>query len=495
MAEWQRARLIPVTGIGSEREAETRATSALLAVIEAVRDLSVGLFAPLGASRAQKADVRCFTEVPFKIGNSKKASRPDGLVQVTYGKSTWTALIEVKTGTAVLEAEQVNAYWDVARDQQFDAVITISNEIAPSPSAHPTEGLKVRSNSRVQVHHYSWAALLTMCEVIQDHRGVDDPDQAWILGELIRYIRHPSSGASALEDMGGEWVAVRDGARDRTLRRSDASIKETAVRWDQLLRFAALRLEAGIGATVTQFLPTAQREAAKRTQYLTERLVADGQLDGVLRVPKTAGDLEVSADLRSRRISAAVSVAAPDDRGGKARCTWLANQLRSDVDDKLIIEAYPKNARTPTTVSLSQLREDKDSLLGEDRRDPVRFRLILTREMGVARKTGRTSQGFIDSVLGLITDFYEGLVQDLVVWSPKAPRVVRAKAPTEDGPVGASPHAPPDPQPLTFDEPPIDLRDETVAPIPADGEMQMGDAAVDIDLSADQPEALGAEPL
>ena len=30
MADWQRARLIPVSGIGSEQEAETRATSALL---------------------------------------------------------------------------------------------------------------------------------------------------------------------------------------------------------------------------------------------------------------------------------------------------------------------------------------------------------------------------------------------------------------------------------------------------------------------------------
>ena len=80
MAEWQRARLIPVSGIGSEQEAETRATSAMLAVVEAVRDLSTAMFAPLGASKAQRAEVRCFTEVPFKLGTGKNASRPDGLV-------------------------------------------------------------------------------------------------------------------------------------------------------------------------------------------------------------------------------------------------------------------------------------------------------------------------------------------------------------------------------------------------------------------------------
>lgn len=109
MTEWQRARLIPVSGIGSEQEAETRATSALLAVIEAVRDLSLAMFAPIGASRAQRAEVRCYTEVPLKLAAGKTNSRPDGLVQITYGKSTWTALLEVKTGSAQLTAEQGTA--------------------------------------------------------------------------------------------------------------------------------------------------------------------------------------------------------------------------------------------------------------------------------------------------------------------------------------------------------------------------------------------------
>lgn len=149
MAEWQRARLIPISGIGSEREAEARATSALLAVIEAVRDLSRELFGPLGASKAQRAEVRCYTEVPFKLGAGKAATRPDGLIQVTYGKSTWTALVEVKTGRATLDADQLNAYWDLARQEGYDAVVTISNEIARSAGVHPTEGLKVREPTRL----------------------------------------------------------------------------------------------------------------------------------------------------------------------------------------------------------------------------------------------------------------------------------------------------------------------------------------------------------
>lgn len=427
MTEWQRARLIPVSGIGSEKEAEMRATSALLAVVEAVRDVSVEMFSPLGASRAQRAEVRCYTEVPFKIGTGRSASRPDGLVQISYGKAAWTALVEVKTGSAMLEADQVNAYWDIARDQGFDAVVTISNEIAPSKDVHPTEGLKVRSNSKVQVHHYSWTAILSMCEVIKDHHGVADPEQAWILGELIRYLRHPNSGANAFDDMGADWVAVRDTARDDALRKNDPAVRDVGQRWDQLLRYAALRLEADIGESVTQQFSGTQKDPARRAQYLVDRLTGDGQLDGTLRIPNTVGDLELSVDLRARRISASVAVSAPEDRGGRARCTWLANQLGEDVDGRLVVESYVKNARTPTSATLTQVREDKDCLIGENKRDPYRFTLTLTREMGVARKTGRSTQGFIDSVLGLIAVFYGSVVQNLTPWTPKAPKITRTE--------------------------------------------------------------------
>lgn len=152
---------------------------------------------------------------------------------------------------------------------------------------------------------------------------------------------------------------------------------------------------------------------------------SDGARDQSFDAVVTIGDLELAVDLRARRITAVVSVAAPEDRGGKARCTWLAGQLDADVDRRLVVEAYAKNARSATTATLEQIRGGKDCLLGDDRKDPVRFRLSLTREMGVARKTGRKSEGFIDSVLALITDFYATVVQDLSVWTPKAPKITR----------------------------------------------------------------------
>lgn len=422
---WPRARLIPVSGIGSQREAETRATSAVLAVLGAVRDLSNALFGPLGAPRATRATVETFTEPLLKYDGKKV--RPDGAIRITYGKKTWTALVEVKTGDGRLDADQINLYWVLARSAGYDAVVTISNEIAAVPGWHPTEGLKVRANSRTAVHHISWTRLLTTAVTCKVHHGVSDPEQAWILGELIRYLEHPASGAMAFDDMGPSWTTVRDGARDGMLRRSDAALQDIAVRWDQLMRFASLHLGARTGEDVQHLLPRAHRDQKVRVAYLVESLCTNRPLDATIWVPNTACDIEISADLKARRLSAAATIDAPTDRGGRARCSWLLGQLGSAPAD-LIIEAYPRNARTPVVVPIAAALESRDLLLGETKREPTRFRLAVTREMGVNRKTTSRSPGFIDSTTGLIDSFYGDVVQHLSSWRPRAPRITSPAA-------------------------------------------------------------------
>lgn len=419
----QQARLIPVSGISSVIEAEQRATSAFLAVLTIVRDLSIDLLAPLGASRAQRAEVEAFTEVAYQ-GNGKKV-RPDGVVRVMYGASTWTALVEVKTGDHTLEADQINNYWDVARDNGFDHVLTISNEIAPNETTHPTPGLRVRSNSKVGVTHLSWTAILTTAIRLKQHAGVSDPEQAWILSELIRYLEHPASGALSFEDMGQNWVGVRDGARQGTLSKRTEGIDDVCARWDQLMRFAALKLGAEIGEDVTEVLSKSHRDSRVRLAYLIECLTTTGVLDGQLRIPNTAGDLVVCADLRAQHLTASIEVTAPQDKGARGRVSWLVNQLK-DAHPTLVIEAYPRNARTPVTATLGDADEDRSILIGEDRKDPHKFRLIQHAEMGKGRKSGTKSPGFITTVLGLIDGFYENVVQNLAAWQPPAPKLKKA---------------------------------------------------------------------
>jgi hypothetical protein len=418
----QSARLVPVSGITNDIEAEQRAASAFLAVLSIVRDLSNELLSPLGASRAQRAVVETFTEIRYK--RDGQVIQPDGLIRVSFGSASWAAFVEVKTSDNLLRADQINLYWDLAREERLNHVLTISNEIGPMPGIHPTLGLRVKANSPIQVSHLSWPAILTTAIRIKEHRGVTDPEQAWILNELIRYLEHPASGALAFGDMGPYWVEVRDGVRSRTLNKRDEGVTDVAARFDQLLRFGALKLGSAIGRDVTTVLPIAQRDPKSRLNYLSDRLSTHGLLDGTLRVPDTAGDITITADLRSQQIIISMELEAPDDRGGKARATWLVSQLKDSSDD-IQVEGFAKGARVPTTMTLAVLRDDRSAAIDDEGRYPVRFRLVARRAMGQGRKAGGRSPGFIDTVLDLLTIFYESVVQPISPWQRKAPKLKR----------------------------------------------------------------------
>jgi hypothetical protein len=78
MAEehWHQARLIPTSGINGQDEAERRATSALLAVVGAVKEFGACIVRPLGAPAGP---LSTFIEVPFTLGD--RALQPDGVIQ------------------------------------------------------------------------------------------------------------------------------------------------------------------------------------------------------------------------------------------------------------------------------------------------------------------------------------------------------------------------------------------------------------------------------
>jgi hypothetical protein len=422
MTSWQRARIIPVSGIGNEKEAEQRATSALLAVLSIVRPFSQTVLSPLGASRAEKAVVETFIEPSFK-DDAGKTVRPDGLIQVAYGaKPPFVALVEVKTGQSKLGADQINAYWDIARREGFDAVITISNEIASTVGVHPTEGLKVKSNSKAAVHHISWTRLLSLAVTEKTHRGVDDPEQDWILGELIRYLEHSASGAMGFDDMGPNWTEVRDGARNGTLNVKSEGVADIALRWDQLLSYVSLQLGADIGEDVVEVLSRAEQNDPKlRPRLFAESMCHDGTLSGTLRVPDTIGDIHITVDLKARQNIVSVDVQAPSDKGAKGRISWLVRQLR-DAPGALVVEAYPKNGQNGIAGPLASIAEDPSILLREDKKDPYRFRVIARSELGQNRRSGK-SPGFVQSVINAIESFYGDVLQDMAAYQPPAPKL------------------------------------------------------------------------
>jgi hypothetical protein len=418
MAEesWHEARLIPTSGINGAEEQERRATSALLAVMGAVREFGRGFVKPFGAPAGI---LECFIEVPFQLG--ERRLYPDGLVRVTRGSRNWTALIEVKTGSNQLETEQLENYLDIAREQGFDAVITISNEIPAVAGQHPTRVDK-RKLRKVALHHLSWSQVLAEAVMQKEFRGVADPDQAWILGELIRYLEHRKSGALEFEDMGEAWVGIRDAVAAGTLRPTDKGVAEVVARFDALLRFISLQLGRKLGTEVVPVLTRKElADPSTRAQALTSSLCASGELSGAIRIPDTVGHLIITADLRASKVTCHVDIESPREGRPTTRVNWLVRQLK-ETPGSARVEAFVAHARGSSAAELlATVRDNPASLLVDPAKELRSFRVATVAGLGTKRGRGRGA--FIDSVITAVDTFYADVLGSLQAWAATPPKL------------------------------------------------------------------------
>jgi hypothetical protein len=414
--EWRPARLIPTTGIGGQDEQEQRATSSLLAVMGAVPQFGRALLDQLGAPAGR---LTTFTEIRF-VDADAKLSIPDGALIVERGKVRWVCLVELKTSGAELRAEQVDRYVEVARVNGFDAVLTISNQISASPSESPVS-IDAKKLKKVALRHFSWWQVMTEARLQHKHRGVSDPDQAWILGELIAYLDHERAGAGGFDDMGERWVAVRDGAREATLKASYAGVKDLATRWEQLVEYLALGLTQDLGRRVETTWPR-KLDALSRRDLHVRSLVDQGKLLASVRVPDAAGLIDLEADLRGRRFRTSVTVAPPREGKVQTRINWILRQLSTAKDDLHVEVRYP-NQKEVTSASLKEARVKPERLLyaHDVKREPMAFRLVMSRDMGMKR--GRSAGSFVLESKNQTSDFYRAIVQSLRPWAPSAPKL------------------------------------------------------------------------
>jgi len=417
-ANWQPARLIPTSSKRNDTEEERRATSALLAVLSAVDEFGRSFTKPYGAPNGK---LQTFIEVTFELEEGVNV-RPDGLIRIARGKRNWTALVEVKTGNNPLVKEQIENYLDVAKKQEFDCVITISNQIARIPGEHPVQVSKTKTK-KVALYHLSWSRILTESVLAKEHRGVKDPDQAWILGELIRYLEHPNAGTFDFSDMGEHWVGVRDAAKNGTLRQKDAKSIEIAGKWEELLTFASLRLGRKLGDNVQEVLSTKEKnDISVRIENIVASMANRRRMQGSIRIPNTVGDIVVTANLLAEQVEASITFDAPKTGRSSARINWLLRQLKSSSPETRL-ESWGARMRESSSEMLGVVRENQSHLIPHDNRDITKFTVALTRPMGIKRNGKKGA--FIDSVIATLDDFYGDVVQHLKEWQPPAPKLTK----------------------------------------------------------------------
>lgn len=415
-ADWQPARLLSTIGLRGEEEKERRATSALLAVMMSVPEFGQELITTLGGPKGR---ISTFTEIQLKDADGK-LSIPDGAIVCERGANVWCALVEVKTGTSPLKSEQVSRYLDLARANGFDSVITISNRITAERTDRVVDVDKRKLKS-VQLRHISWWRILTAAIVQHRHKGVSDPDQAWILGELIAYLDNERSGASGFQGMGESWVVVRDAATHGTLRSADPGAREVASKWDQYVEYLALSMSQELGREVKPVRARASTPESRCAAFVKE-MVEQGSLTTDLKVPDAVGPITISANLRTKQVTTSVSLKAPDAGRPLTRINWALKQTK-DAPSDLRLDVKFASTRETTSLLRTAAAEDPALLLfpGDAKREPKGIEFALTRKMGLKR--GIDGGSFARETRRQLLLFYRDLVQDLKPWVSSAPRI------------------------------------------------------------------------
>ena len=85
-----------------------------------------------------------------------------------------------------------------------------------------------RTPRGVGLYHWSWTSILTHAKVLLAAKSVDDPEQRFLLAELVRFLDHPSTGVMRFDRMDGNWKElVTSVVAGAPLSRSSEAVKDT----------------------------------------------------------------------------------------------------------------------------------------------------------------------------------------------------------------------------------------------------------------------------
>ena len=193
----------------------------------------------------------------------------------------------------------------------------------------------------------------------------------------------------------------------------------------RLTRVRGAGILLGLGQDLGGEVTVSRRRNQPKDERMTElvhALAQHGTLSGGLRVPNAVGPIVVDADLRARRVTTSVRLAAPADKRARGRIGWLLRQLKHAPPGLRLEVAFAHTSET-TACLLSQAHEDPSVLLStkDPKREPREFTLALSRPLG--KKRGRGGGSFVGDTREQTIGFYRDLVQELHPWQPQAPKL------------------------------------------------------------------------
>lgn len=464
LADARPARFIPSI---AETRKEQRLVSILLAVLPVVPAFAKRLLQPCKVRVGKSSILKSYREVEFPSVDDNRIERPDGVLCIETRQSRWAALLEAKVEQKKVDEQQIHGYAKIARAYEINAVITVSNQLAPLPTHVPySPPAKIPA---VDFFHISWINVLTQAEIVLEDREEEGLSraQSFLLEEMIEYFTHrpgpgrpPVSGVRFFTRMNEEWRDLVSGIRKgQQFRRDAPEIERTAASWHQAERSLCLMMSRRMsmskkGNISLRISREHKANPAHRLRDACNTLATSKKLCSAFGVPNAAGDLEVTADLQCRTISCSMKLKAPLDRKrAGARINWLLRQLlqaqkeetgeeetgeakNAGFYDEVLIRAFWPGRTASTQAPLARVREDAECLCPENRgAAPGSFEVVVIRE-GAARFSGQRT--FMEDLEQLVPDFHNRVGRHLRPWTPPPPAIAERdpiRDPAPDAPL------------------------------------------------------------
>ena len=412
LTEDREARLFPVI---KAAESEMRATSAFLSTLHSVREFSQAVVKLADGPSGKTRRVECYAEVVLEKTNQDQAeSRLDGVIISSRGRDTWIALLEVKTGPNKLDQEQFDKYLELARDNDFNAIITISNQPAETNNRPPLN-VKYRG-SRICIIHLSWERLLREAQLLIRQDSVEDAEQQYILKEWARYLLNPKAKIMSDHVIGDYWQDILKAASTKRLKSSRDKLEQFVQDWVGFLRIQTFRLRAKLGGNVEIRLKLKeQKDSSVYIKKLIDECLNEGHMSSSIQISHAAAPIDVIFNLESRKILFSVSLKPPEDKERRKQIIWLRNE-------QLVVDWKFRNIHTE--INLADAIEDRKNIENAIQADNIGsdigirfFRIEWSTD--IARKKSEV----FSSIGENMEEFYRAVIQNLKVYIPSTPKI------------------------------------------------------------------------
>ena len=414
------ARLFPIL---AETSKEKRVASIFLAVMTQIPALSEQVMGSVGLRVGKRTRVRAFTEVVLKE-KVKDGCRPDGLILIDTGRSQWSALVEAKVGRNGLSPDQVSKYVELAKANGINAVVTISNEFV-SRAEHSPVAIPKTLLRKVDLFHWSWSWLSTLCEILQHQEAVTDQEQDYLLKQLNHFLSHPATGVERFTQMSASWKDVTQSVvNQEALKKTSPEVESVAASWIAEERDLCLHMSSFVGHEVSAKIERKQSDdPAARLKAVATELAENQTMSSTMRIPNCASDIGICTDLARRTVTVSMSLKAPTDKKTtKARVNWLLRMLSCD-DERIIVRAHWPGRGAPTSKEIGALRADPGVIQNDNpEAAPHSFEVSLVENLG-KRFSGRRT--FIEDVERIVPTFYDLVAFHLKAWQAPPPKPVR----------------------------------------------------------------------